>query len=258
MNVNDTLYFSCAAYASIHPNRAAALNHLFCSYGNGYEWDEETGEMVEVCNDYDPQYTVSQNIALVFDRRRQSRKAEEERQQKYAKTGRKPDPEWDAVIEKMMAHFEARRAAAEIERAKDPEAYAIKEAEVTARLEAAAEESRKALELIEKYEYAVPDDIDERLKDTKFNHWYPMCHYSKLVTFPENIAPDWLDALIETADLVLKQPTAPTYPRGHFESDEEYAKANRTALESNAQYARTALEKGTAIRRAREAAIAAQ
>lgn len=41
MNFNDTLKYDLAVYSSIFPNRAAVLNHLFCTNGNGYDWSSD-------------------------------------------------------------------------------------------------------------------------------------------------------------------------------------------------------------------------
>ena len=60
MNVRDTIYFMCAVYPSIFPNRQAALNHLFCVGGNGYEWKD--GELVECCGEYDHNKSLEWNI----------------------------------------------------------------------------------------------------------------------------------------------------------------------------------------------------
>ena len=49
MRFEDQVYFGCAAYSSIHPNRAAELNHLFLVIGNGYEWTKR-GDLVAVCD----------------------------------------------------------------------------------------------------------------------------------------------------------------------------------------------------------------
>jgi hypothetical protein len=84
MNLADTLLVSCGAYSCIFPNRAAALGHLFLSYGNGYEWVD--GQLVDVCEGEDlAGLTASQAIAAIFDRRR----ADHERRRAWGRSSRK-------------------------------------------------------------------------------------------------------------------------------------------------------------------------
>ena len=94
MNLEEQIYYSCAAYSSIHPNRAAVLNHLFVTLGNGYEW--ENGELVECCGDTTTKsgrrLSVKAAINQVFRRRRKSaefRKEWERKRQRDEKLGLK-------------------------------------------------------------------------------------------------------------------------------------------------------------------------
>lgn len=74
MRLEDQVYFGCAAYSMIHPNRASELNHLFLVIGNGYEW--ENGQLVECCGEttYKNGKRMSLNTAInnVFRRRRKN------------------------------------------------------------------------------------------------------------------------------------------------------------------------------------------
>src|SRR5271166_5476296 len=57
----------------VHPHRAAELNHLFCTNGNGYEWNEN-GQLVECCGDTTfkngKRRSLASAIANVFRRRK--------------------------------------------------------------------------------------------------------------------------------------------------------------------------------------------
>src|SRR5271170_2884801 len=251
MNLEEQIYYSCAAYSSIHPNRAAVLNHLFVTLGNGYEW--ENGELVECCGDTTTKsgrrLSVKAAINQVFRRRRKSaefRKEWERKRQRDEKLGLKHkkdcpiitrcncgmfkiDPKnhasWcaknfsptdkdvlrcdcgatariaehkkfmdsiDATIEKCLAEM----------RKRSPES---REAE-SKKAAAALKESNRRMRVEKRLEYRIPADIKKRVKDTTFDHWYPMCEYSRMVTFPDDIKPEWLEAVIETAALVIAHP----------------------------------------------------
>ena len=45
MKFEHTLQFMMDFYAELFPTRKHCLNHLFCTIGNGYEW--ENGELVD-------------------------------------------------------------------------------------------------------------------------------------------------------------------------------------------------------------------
>lgn len=239
MNVADTLLVSCGAFSCIFPNRAAALDHLFMTIGNGYEW--VNGQLVDVCGEEDlPDLTASQAIAAIFARRYQDKQrkikweAEQERKRKAippTKRELEEDAKLDAMIDEIVAEERKKQEA-------DPEQYeriaAEREAEHKALLDQMAED--------EKWEYCVPDNIDERLKNTNYTNWYPAYEpYSNLVNFPDDIQPDWLDAIEETANLVLSN-------RGTTSAYKDHPGATEKCILENERIARLALEKVTAHR----------
>jgi hypothetical protein len=213
MKLEDQIYFGCAAYSMIHPNRAAELNHLFLVIGNGYVW--ENGQLVAVCDDqtYKNGKPMSLNAAInrVFRNRREAAKRRKAHDRKMARD-RKLHPEKypemsDTVLDKLIerAVEETRKV-----KAKDPVAFEAQRKRQAAEF---AVQKRKWREE-EKWEYRVPADIKKRTayQDTVpgahdgYNDWYPACEYSKIVTFPENVQDDYLRGIIEVCQLVLANP----------------------------------------------------
>jgi len=205
MNFEQHIRYSCSAYSMIHPNRAAVLNHLFCVNGNGYEW--ENGALVEVCGDthYKNGKPMSMNAAIknVF-RKRRERNAATRAHERKLKRDMKLHPEkypsmrddkLDKLIEQAM---EAARKAKEA----DPVGYAEKVKKQVEEFKASTERWKAE----QKWEYSIPTDIDKRVKDTEFHHWYPMhmdgLEYAPLASFPDDIQDEWLDGIIETAVLI--------------------------------------------------------
>ena len=204
MNFQDSLYFSLAAYANIHPNRAAALNHFFCVNGNGYEW--VNGQLVDSW-DGRPGESLKQHISRTFRARKKRDKFRIKWKKKHENDP--TDSEIDSKIDEILNEaLEKMRKAKEA----DPEKFERDAKESERRYQ----ESLAAYEESKKWDYAVPDNMEERLQNTDFNNWYPMSpnksygacfyHFTKLLDFPEDIQPDWLDALIETSQLILAHP----------------------------------------------------
>lgn len=200
MNVADTLYFQLAAYANLFPNRARALDHLFCVVGNGMQWVD--GQLVhpEFINGEwvieDASVTVAQRIARTFDERKKDDEAREKRRSEAREKQGKP--KFD--VKKFIADVIAKRKA---EQEANPVAFAAKDAEA----ERIASEVIANHEENEKWDYAVPDNMDVRMANTAYDNWYPMSQkHSMLTTFPNDIKPDWLELIIETAQLIRSQP----------------------------------------------------
>lgn len=59
MRAEDTLQFMADFYKGLFPTRKHALNHLFCTIGNGYEWIN--GELVED-GEYEKRYKLRKPI----------------------------------------------------------------------------------------------------------------------------------------------------------------------------------------------------
>jgi hypothetical protein len=234
VTLEDQIYFGCAAYSMLHPNRASALNHLFCVIGNGWE----NGQLVEVCGEttYKNGKRMSLKAAInnIFRRRRKDdeqckRDARNWKRRKHS--GMISDAQLDKLVDEALV---AEKAAKE----RDPVAY---EEKCAARQKEWIEQKRKWREE-KKWEYRIPDNIQERCKITEgYNHWYPICEmYSKLLVYPDDIQPDYLDGIIETCRLIIANPPVinpPNYPA---------AQSRRTV-----ELAEKALNKALALSRSR-------
>lgn len=175
MNLEDTIYVMCAAYSCIFPNRRAALNHLFCTGGNGYEWKD--GELItknwDFSNPDKPKQIIYTNkedeIAAIFSQRKIEAAYRTDR-----------DKEQDKRIKEILG----------------PEKW----------------KSFKAKQDYQnRYDYVIPENIKWRVRDTSIKPidgltWYPIDRDSNLYKFPKNIKPDWLEAIIETCNLIIKDP----------------------------------------------------
>src|SRR5271167_2887900 len=128
MNVKDTIYFGCAAYSSIHPNRAAELNHLLLVIGNGYEWDAN-GELVETCGETTfkngKRRTLKNAIANVFRRRKRDNDARKKWEAKDKRDRKKHPEKFPPVISdsKLDKLIDDALKAMQTARDKDPKGY---------------------------------------------------------------------------------------------------------------------------------------
>jgi hypothetical protein len=217
MNFEETVYFGCAAYSMLHPHRASELNHLFLVNGNGYEWDAD-GNLVNVCCETNfkngKPRKLKSAISFVFKRRKAENAARRKHEREFERD-RKANPDkyptmkddrLDDLIEKALAAMKA-------EREKDPAGY---DAKVAKNLEEMKEQGKR-WKAAQRWEYKVPTDIKKRVAYQtpvvgvydRYNNWYPICQYSRCMTFPDNIKADWLDGIIETLQLVLANPPQP-------------------------------------------------
>lgn len=276
MNLEQQIYFSCAAYSSIHPNRAAVLNHLFVVLGNGYEW--LNGQLVECCGDTTTKsgkrLSMQAAINQVFRKRRKNNEYRKEwelkrkREQKEAlkhkkdcpavmicncgfkrgvfkvKKGTKGCTNWCRSNfpedQKCNCGAQARideqkKQNASINELIDKCLAEIKSRPPQSAEEKAAEKARHVAELKKikaeirnsrKHDYRVPADIKKRVKDTEYNHWYPvsMNYPSNLANFPDDIKDEWLDAIIETATLIAD--SYARFERGEIPPFSTYPKDN--------------------------------
>lgn len=213
MNFNDTIYYSCAAWSSIHPNRAAALNHLFCTNGNGYEWID--GELVECCGmtTYKSGKRMSLRAAInnVFrDRKKRNDFREQWERKRKREEKRNPQPV-DKVLDAKLEELIDNAIKAEKKlRDKDPVAYE----QLTADRKKQWQETKRKIREERRWDYAIPTDIKDRIQNTEFTRWYPMSpKYFMMWDFPEDIKPDWLEGIIETCDLIIQNPGVSSFPR---------------------------------------------
>ena len=222
MKLEDQIYLSCASYSSIHPNRAAVLNHLFCVLGNGYEW--ENGALVECCGEttYKNGKRMSINAAInsIFRRRRKNNEWRQrdirnfKRREKRAFThsatcpiitkcncGSDPHDKWCCTFypgtEICNCGAQARINAArpkndKLDKMVEEAIAAMKKAREAnpvgfeEKRKKQAEEfaaQRKKWNAEKRWEYRIPTDIAKRVKDTSdFDHWYPIS-----MSYPSNL-----------------------------------------------------------------------
>lgn len=60
MRAEDTLQFMADFYPDLFPTRKHALDFLFCTIGNGYEWKK--GELVEEDGEFENRYALKKPI----------------------------------------------------------------------------------------------------------------------------------------------------------------------------------------------------
>ncbi len=60
MRAEDQLQYMADFYPELFPTRKHALNFLFCSVGNGYEWIN--GELIDVEGEYEKRYKLRESI----------------------------------------------------------------------------------------------------------------------------------------------------------------------------------------------------
>lgn len=204
MNLEDTIYVSCAAFSSIHPNRASVLNHLFCVNGNGYEW--KNGALRDSYYKRD-RMSVEEAIQDIFKERRKynelSKKAERKWKLEAKKNPPKPDPKSTKLVDDLIKSIDAYHD--RLKTLPQEEQDRIKE-------ERRKESERldKKIKLDKYHEYRIPKDIAKRVKDITFNHWYPMSeNFFKMWNFPKDIQLNWLNGIIEICMLVIASPNVP-------------------------------------------------
>lgn len=237
MTLEEQIYYSCAAYSTIQPNRAAVLNHLFCVIGNGYVWKD--GALVETCGDTHYKngkpMTVNAAINNVFRRRRKMNHLLDLEKRRWKREHKLhpviKDEKLDKIIEEALAATKAEKEA-------DPIGFEKKIKEQQAEWA----KQKKKWRQDKRWEYCIPVDIDKRIKDTEFSRWYPMCQYSAMVTFPDDIQDEWLEGVIETAKLVLANP-----PKVDQDNPEKRRK-------ETLRIARTSLSRAEAIKELRASA----
>ena len=255
MNLKDTIYFGCAAYSSIHPHRAAELNHLFCTNGNGYEWDEN-GQLVECCGETTfkngKRRSLASAITNVFKRRKRDADYRKKWEAKRKRDEKKHPEKLQALISdsKLDELVNDALKAMQEAKAKDPKGFAERQEQLKEEIAA----SRKQWKESKRWEYRIPTDIKARTEFREpgvgswegYNHWYPMHEgYCKMLTYdPATIADDFLDGIIETCNLIICNPPAIRARMPH-DPDGTYSAKER---EKTVDLAKKALAKATNLK----------
>jgi hypothetical protein len=257
MNLQDTIHFGCAAYSSIHPHRAAELNHLFCTNGNGYEWDSN-GQLVETCGETTfkngKRRSLKSAINNVFRRRKRDNDFRKKWEAKD-KRDRKRHPEKYQTISDSKLDEILNSALKAMKEAKERDPKAFEERQEQLKLEIA--ESRRQWKESKRWEYKVPTNIKERTEYRTpqpgewngYNHWYPMSEgYCKMLTYdPATIADDFLAGIIETCQLIIANPPK---PKPSFPHDPDGKYAEKTCAQTVA-LAQKALAQAEALKQSR-------
>lgn len=240
MNLEQQILYSCSAWSSIHPNRAAVLNHLFVVLGNGYEWSNgalvscEGGTRLGIraaINKVFRERRARDKFRAAYERKRKrdEKKALEHTKHCQIKTrctcgmyriddkdhtkwcarnfpndilrcscGAQPridehtksEASLDALIDKVQAQISKLS-----QKERDSQ---VKKATAALKI------TKRQIRADKLNDYRVPTDIKKRIKDTDFDHWYPVStdYPSYLLNFPEDIQNEWLEGVIETAKLI--------------------------------------------------------
>ena len=183
MKLQETIEESIKNYPALFPERVAVLDHLFCSYGNGYDWVD--GELVNIF----PEEAVRDERDAVWED--QGKKFVDEMGEKAN------EPVLKEYIQETLEYFKH-----------------------------LSEEYRTI-----RNEYKKRADRHYSLGTYK--EWCPMCEYSGLVNFPDDIKPDWAVGVKEVANKILAL------------SEEEWNKSvygDWDEMQSHADYALIRLE----------------
>jgi hypothetical protein len=224
MNFEDTIYYACGAWSSIHPNRAAAMNHLFCVNGNGYEWID--GELREVYGETTTKsgkrLSLRAAINNVFRRRRKRHEADKQWELKQRREEKKNPlikpmsaADFDALFDEVIEHNRKLRE-------QDPVAFDERNKKLRVEMAELAKRCREE----KRNAYRIPPDIQKRIKDTTFDNWYAVVPDSKLFNFPLNITNDWLDGVIECGQLILASP--PIITKSQRDPEGKHSERERT------------------------------
>ena len=163
----------------------------------------------------------------------------------------KDDPESEKIVAQLVASIEEYHRKLDALKVSDPE----KAAKIVAQREKESRRLRRSIRESEKWACRIPADIDRRVASvhnadgTPWNSWYPASEkYSRFLTFPDNVRPDWLDGVIETCELVIGHP--PT-PRFTGPADSEATEAAQRECDRTVALARKALGRALALKRSR-------
>lgn len=158
MTVENTLRRSLLTFPSIFANALAVYDHLFCTNGNGYEW--ENGELVEICGfGYD---TVEDAVKGLLH---------------------------SSLVNEFNGSDSLTRLLI-----RDAEHIGIPILKVKNRRICRYVDMIYDIDNRMK-DFSIPDDeeIKKRVKDYKWS-LYPICKYAQICNIPDDVKPDWLEA----------------------------------------------------------------
>lgn len=170
MNYHDTIIGSLLLYPELYPGRLEVDNHLFATIGNGYEWIG--GELIETI--YNPDRDGIDEL----------------------------NP-YDAI--KKHIKFELLESSSGLKKQVEINKLLKRESPLELALTRKVNNILKKIEMTKNVEaryntyYHIPDvhekSIVKRCGEEHSWRVYGICKYSTLVDFPENIKPDWKEAL---------------------------------------------------------------
>lgn len=170
MNYHDTVISSLLLYPELYPSRLEVDNHLFAVIGNGYEW--VNGELVEIVYNPDRQGIDELNP-------------------------------YDAI--KKHVKFELLESSSGLKKQIEINELLKRDSPLDLALTRKVNNILKKIEMTKNVETRyntychIPDNkelsIVKRCGEERSWRIYGICDYSALVDFPDDIKPDWKEAL---------------------------------------------------------------
>ena len=163
---------SLLVYSTIYGTRLDVDNHFFATNGNGYTWVD--GELSDGnTKAYEPYDAIQKVFEFEFTDHYSELGAEIFH---YCYKNKKPEDalrksDWESII-----YSHNKKVADKILRQ--------------------IEDMKKVDSRYDTYEH-IPDKFEIAFRERTGEEWkiYPICKYAKLVTFPDDIKPDWKEAL---------------------------------------------------------------
>jgi len=240
-------------WPTIASDRNAALHYLLCVLGTGHDWNEK-GELVSPYEE-EPGYWERHHIDrplledpeeqyqfLLREEEKQRRQSEESRSMLSPEVREASDKEVDALMEKVTAAISKQVKADKVagllsDLDNDPKESMsdYRERQLRERASEEAELNRKTRE-----------DADQlsRLKKP-LQHPYPLSEGCALLSFPDDVEDSWLEAIIETAEMIKDTPEA-AYDEPGYEPEQ-----TRRKYDTNQRQAEEALRRAKALREQR-------
>lgn len=172
MKYSESVRNSLLVYSTIHGTRLDVDNHLFATNGNGYAWVD--GELSDGCTKAYGPYDAVQKV-LEFELTDHYAELGAETFHYCLKTKKSEDTlkksDWESIT---YSHNK----------------------KVADRILRQIEDMKRVDSRYDTYEH-IPDKFEIAIRERTGEEWkiYPICEYAKLVTFPDDIKPDWKEAL---------------------------------------------------------------